>query len=295
MSNLSNYFREMRIFRGRMEDARSEYDQALKRLEPTAGSQYWREHSEALEKNYAEKMQGIRKKAIDALTPILAQMRIDAGKNIVQTPTADMVNVLSLLRMAEKLTPTEVRLYAETMKNTPLALRMLRQIAAQHSIIVGEPDMEVQLNRIDQLEGAAAHYIERYKGFDDPVSLPTTRRIDGALHEQAYYKQFAGKVTQTVAEDMFLVDFTGSNDRTGFEANASVGTPPVKLNFKTLDDLIAYIDTAIKDEPPVTRTVLTESILADCPDNYGAAYRHYKATGGKGNQIELNPKPEDAD
>jgi hypothetical protein len=277
-----------------MTDARSEYDQALKQIEPTAGSQYWREHSEALEKNYAEKLPELRKKAVDALTPILAQMRIDAGKNIVQTPTADMVNVLTLLRMADRLTPTEVKLYAEQMKNTPLALRMLRQIAAQHSIIVGEPDTEHQFNRINQLEGAAAYYIERYTGFDDPAFLPTTRSVDRALHEESYYKQFTGNVTQTAAEDMFFVEFTGSNDRTGFEPNASVGAPPVKLYFKKLNDLIAYIDTAIKDEPPVTQTILKESILADCPENYGTAYRHYIATGGKGEQIELNPEPGDA-
>lgn len=304
MSNLSNYFREMRLHRSRMMDAYTEYGQAKTRLAPTAGSQYWREHTETLEKNHAVKMEEIRQKAKAALIPILDQMRLDAQKNIVTQPTADMVNVLSLLKLADKLTPIEVRLYAEQMRDCPLAIRLLRQIAATYGIIVSEPNTEIQLERINGLDGATAYYISSYEGnSNDPLASGTMQMIERALHDAAFYKQTTANLsyydmqrlnacdTVEKAENRFLNDFTKSTDRTGFEPNAHAATPEVKLHFDTLDSLISYIDKTTDGEPSVAKDIIRESILNDCPDNYGAAYRNYKATGEK---LPLNPEPNDA-
>jgi hypothetical protein len=301
MSNLSNYFREMRLFRERMIDAYEEYQKNFKALDNFRGSHFYDVKTEELETEHNAKTKSIRERAKASLVPILDQMRQDAAKNIVTQPTADMVNVLSLLRMADRLTPTEVKLYAAQMRDCPLAIRLLRQIASSFQIIVAEPNAEIQLDRINDLDGAAAYYISSYTGFSgDPLASTTMQLIERGLHNESFYKQATANVsyydsftacdTVEKAESRFLNDITNSADRTGFEPNAHSATPEVKLHFDTVDHLVAYINKAVEGEPPVAQDVIRESILDDCPDNYGAVYRNYKATGEK---LELNPKPDD--
>jgi hypothetical protein len=205
--NINNFFKELKVFRATAVEHYNTYNAKIKDLDVHKGSTYYTQETEKAEKALKESLTQARIKARDALLPVLTQMRIDAGKNLVQQPTTEMVNALSLLNMTDKLSTLEVDLYAEMMKDCPLALRNLRTIAAKHNIIMGEPNLEIPFNRINKLEGHAAYYLEQFNPNElNERGTVTMRLMDRTLTPTAGEKE----------EELLLYETTGSTDRTSF-------------------------------------------------------------------------------
>lgn len=286
MDNLSEYFYEMRMFRASMVDNVKKFESDMKGLEVFKGSSFHEKKAREARQEFEQRTIRAKERAQRELVAVLDKMREGIKKKIIQSPTSDMVNTLALLGTAENLSLDEARLYAEAFKDCPLALKSLAQIAYRHSIHVDASWADRQLSRVDALDNAAVTYITMYNGQDSSlITSPTVQMIDRALHDEEFYQGFLDCPDSKTAEGLFLEQVTGSRDHEGFEQEDGSQAPGVELHFDNMDDLLGYIEDVTAGSTPTVKTTIQEEILRNCPESYGAAYRHYKATGEK---IDLN-------
>lgn len=171
------------------------------------------------------------------------------------------------------------------MSNYRNAMRRLQQIAKSHNMQIVAPDTDAMMRAIDVLEGNFAMYIQGYTGDDHSMSASVKQLHEFFQPEEAYINT-AVKSSKNV-DSIFWQKMVGIGSPSMLEnENNTHGSTDVKYFFDTLDGLVAFIDKQTVGLEDKAYTDKINEILADCPGQYGAAYRYYKATGEKVPLIE---------
>lgn len=210
------------------------------------------------------------------------KMREIANNRIIKPPTAEIVNTLQLLSMLDEITPTQFNLYAAQMEDCPLAMQRLQQIAKAHEQKIFVDDPESRLRALDMLEGHLANYLENFTGnvIQDPFSVQSMYQY--FQPDDSYMGSSKTPTDTERVNQMFWNDFVSMSSPEVFDdpENAS-GTPKAQYFFKDLDGLSAFMSKMTQGMEGSLVEDMEAKILENCPEQYGAIWRNYKATGEK--------------
>lgn len=228
------------------------------------------------------------------LITTLADMRQAAGQRSTKAPSADMVNSLAILATLDNIPPTQMKFYVDQMSDCPLAMQRLQQIAATHNMKIQLTDLDAIMSAINKLEGKLTAYLGSFRGDDNPQS-PTVIDMCRYFQPEEYYAKGINVSNNPLmpefihsakeADYLFWKDQIGYGSPAMFDGPAAGNTPQVQYFFGDLDGLTAFINKATEDKTGSEIEKTENEILTNCPEQYGAAYRCYKATGEK---IALN-------
>ena len=280
---MSLYSTAMRTIRQYMVDAsanQKKHDDKLANLEPYKGSTYYIDERSRLAKDTADSLEYIRKQTKSELADVIKSMRENIRNRATQAPTQDMAASLSILNQLDNVSVAQMRMYAQTMADCPLAMQMLQQIGQKHKITLNVPDVEQMSHTVDVLE-YNLNLALTYDGKADAMR-PSLDMIRPYFQPDDAYLDMPSVKTAEKANDAFWNNIVQCGNPSMLETPK--GTPlPVEAYhvFADLDGLLKYIDANTTGMNDVDRDSKVNEILSECPDNYGAVYRNYIATGEK--------------
>lgn len=112
----------------------NEYEEKLKSLDRFQGSKGYDEERKKLDDKHEEDLQALRDEYRSGFHTVFGGMMDAIGKRSVTAPTSDQVNLLSILKMKKKVTLEELQRTAEAVKDNPLAVSIVTEIAHDHKI-----------------------------------------------------------------------------------------------------------------------------------------------------------------
>ncbi len=277
MKNLEKYFIIGRTFRVKQVELAAERDSERKGLKQYTGSPYYIEKYRMIDENFTKKTAANREEATAKIKEVCNKMRLSLKKNLVEAPTPEMAATLGLLKLADKLDIREVVSFAESFKDCPLALKILKQIALPFSIVIQEPNFDIMHERVDRLEGGAYHFIGN---FTDPA--------ENSFFNMTYSRYFMSEednksygISTEQSEAHWLHRIVGTTGREFYEDNTPTPTPKVEYSFKSLDELLDYTAKATAGMDERDKELIKEEIFSNTPESQTAKYRNYLATGEK--------------
>lgn len=290
-----NYFkgvmRNMREFTAEMDNNKVRHSRAREKAAndyaEAKGSMLYERVFAEVDNDFSARRVATVEKFKKELMPLLDGMRAEASARVIKAPTTDMINNLALLNEMEDLTPGTLKLYAESMRNCPLALQKLAQIAKKNDLQMSVPPQDSILNNIDRLEGFLAEYLRYYMG--DLTMCPSFATRDMWRYfqpEDAYVKgvkfddSLLGRTFHSTEEvdNLFWTQFVGIGSPDIVSSTAE-NAPVVQYFFSSVEALSDFIEKSCNGLSAEKAKEVTESILSDCPEQYGTIYRNYKDTG----------------
>lgn len=277
MNNVSKIMNRARRYTVEVERNLRSREAKIKALEPYKGSTYYDSEVEKINKGIEDCRASLANDFIKDVEINLKNMREAAGRRISKAPTVDQINTLSLLERREKLSISEVQLYAEQLKDCPLALSRLEEIAANSHITMHTIPADAMLETVDRLEGLLAEYVSKYRG-DITVTPSAT--------VQTLY-QFFGVDDQSVKLTPFmtlekldkhfwdkLVASPLYQEQPELFEDGENPTPHAQYFFRDLSALRQYIKDCEESVPENMKDKIADMVLASCPEEYGAKYRN---------------------
>lgn len=285
MSNFRNAMRRMRQYTAAVKKNYNSRATELEKLYEYKGSVHYDREVQKLDERIEQERVRLATGVRNDLMGMVEEMRNNVGNRITKAPSTDMVNTLALLGMLDTVSPTDIKQYAIQMCECPLAMKRLQQIAKNHNMLITAPDTDAMMRAIDVLEGNFAMYIQGYTGNDQSMSASVKQLHEYFQPEEAYMNTPI-KSSENV-DTVFWQRVVGIGSPAMLESeNNTSGSTDVKYFFDTLDGLMAFMDKQTAGLEDKAYTDKINEILADCPGQYGAAYRYYKATGEKKPLIE---------
>lgn len=285
MSNYRNAMRRMRQYTAAVKKNYNSRETELEKLFEYKGSVHYDKEIQKVNERIEQERVRLATGAKDDLMAVIKEMRKNVGNRITKAPSTDMVNTLALLGMLDTVSPTDIKQYAIQMSECPLAMKRLQQIAKGHNMQIIAPDTDAMMRAIDVLEGNFAMYIQGYTGDDHSMSASVKQLYEFFQPEETYMNTPV-KSSKNV-DSIFWQKVVGIGSPSILEnENNTSGSTDVKYFFDTLDGLVAFINKQTVGLEDKAYTDKVNEILADCPGQYGAAYRYYKATGEKVPLIE---------
>ena len=211
---------------------------------------------EAIKSQRIKLVEGAKKDLLGTLQ----KMREIASNRIIKPPTAEIVNTLQLLSMLDEISPTQFSLYA-----------------AQRIII---DDPENRLRALDVLEGNLANYLENFTGevTHAPFSVQSMYRY--FQPDDAYMGNPKTPTDTEKVNKMFWENFVKLSSPEVFDdPDNAKGAPKAQYFFSDVAALSAFIKKMTAGVTGSVAEDLTNQILQNCPEQYGAILRNYRATG----------------
>lgn len=279
MNNYRNgIMRRMRVYVKEVETGVRNLKSEIKKQDPYKGSPYYDKEVSTIRKNYLDNQQKLKASVVEDLSATLKVMREAAIKKTTTPPTSEMVNTLSILSMLDKITPSQLQLYADQMSNCPLAMLRLQQIASSHNMRINVPDPDALLRVVAVIEDNLAAFLNDYNGIEQESGF-RARSLYRYFQPEEYYANNDVSSAEN-ADTLFWNDIVGFSSPEAFEEDGNANNAPiVQYFFGEIDGLIDFIKKS--SEKSANPDEVENSILAKCPESYGAAYRAYKATGEK--------------
>lgn len=280
MSNYKNAMRRMRKYVVEVKKNHDSRGRELEKLAQFKGSPYYEQQAAEVDRKIEAERVRLAESVKKDLTAIVKDMRENVGNRITKAPTPEMSACLSILGQLETLTATEITLYAQQMADCPLAMRKLQEIAAKHDMRITAPDTDTMLRAVDVLEGNLVTFLAGYSG-DIEKAPASVRQLFQYFQADDDYMNTPAKSTNN-ADAAFWRDIVQIGTPAMLDSEAATGdTVKAELFFKDLDGLMAYMGKRTAGLEGKDLEDKQNEILAECPGQYGAAYRYYKARGEK--------------
>ena len=279
MNNYRNgIMRRMRVYVKEVENDVRNRDNEVKKQEQFKGSPYYDSEVAKIDKAHLENRQKMKAAIVKDLSATLKIMREAAAKRTTTPPTAEMVSTLSILGMLDNITPGQLQLYAEQMSDCPLAMLRLQQIASAHNMRIVVSDPDALLHAVDVIEDNLAAFVDGFNGNEQEGTF-RVRTLYRYFQPEEVYSNSAVQSSEN-ADALFWKDIVGFSSPEAFEETGNAqSVPEVQYFFGETDGLIDFIKKSrAKSSDP---DKVENDILAKCPEQYGAVYRAYKATGAK--------------
>lgn len=176
-------------------------------------------------KGYDEDLRKLQEKRDKGLTALIEEYRpgflivfggmMDAiGKRSVSAPTTDQVNLLNILKMKRKVTLEECQRTAEAVKDNPIAVSVVTEIAHDHGILQGfdhlcrEMSSQTASNIVTNMKNALEDYLQH----------DTTRA--SRLASQYYEEHYGATERELTKRRLFTDKESFYRDEVGLDAEA---------------------------------------------------------------------------
>ena len=184
ITNTELFYTKMKQFQDRRLDMTEEHDKAVKALERWKGSKGYEEELKKFNDKFEADLTALREEYRPSFRTILGGMTDAIGRRSISAPTTDQVNLLNLLKLKKKVTLEECQRIAESVKDNPIAVSVVTEIAHDHGILQSFdhlcPEMSSQ---------TASRIVTNLKdGIEDFLQYDTTRasRLAKQYHEMRY-------------------------------------------------------------------------------------------------------------
>ena len=156
MKLTERYYNHVRWYKDAVAEIESEYTRAMESAERFKGSEGYKELKQKAEDARAAALDAERKTARKAFSEIIPAMREAVTSRKITPPTPEQLAILQALKMRDSLTADEIRQAANNMRECPLALSVLGDLAKSKGLTVhvdtGAPSTEYLMKRIESLE-----------------------------------------------------------------------------------------------------------------------------------------------
>jgi len=184
ITNTELYYAKMKEFQDKRAELTEAHDKKVKSLERFKGSKGYEEDLKKENERFEAELTALRDEYRPGLLTVIGGMMDAIGKRSVSAPTNDQVNLLNVLKMKKKVTLEECQRTAEAVKDNPIAVSVVTEIAHDHGIMHSFdhlcPEMSSQ---------KASDIVTGLKnGMEDFLQYDTTRasRIAKKYHEEHY-------------------------------------------------------------------------------------------------------------
>lgn len=184
ITNTELYYAKMKEFQDKRAELTEAHDKKVKSLERFKGSKGYEEDLKKENDRFEAEMTALRDEYRPGLLTVIGGMMDAIGRRSVSAPTNDQVNLLNVLKMKKRVTLEECQRTAEAVKDNPIAVSVVTEIAHDHGIMQSFdylcPEMSSQ---------KASDIVTGLKnGMEDFLQYDTTRasRIAKKYHEEHY-------------------------------------------------------------------------------------------------------------
>jgi len=125
----------LKEFQGKRDAVIEDTEKTTKALQRFAGSPGYDEDCKKARERADTALKALRAEYGPRCSAIIRRMTAAIDDRPVATPTAEHVNVLSVLRMREHLTVKDLESAAEAVKDCPAALEVVQELAGKHGVI----------------------------------------------------------------------------------------------------------------------------------------------------------------
>ena len=212
ISNTKLLYAKAKAFQDKRAMLNDEYTNKLEALKKYEGSEGYQEDLEALNNKHENDLKSLIDEYRPGFQTVIGGMMEAIGKRSVSAPSADMVNLLSVLKMKRNVTLEECQRTAEAVKDNPLAVSVVSEIAKDHGIMQSFdhlcPEMSSQ---------RASNIVTNLKSWsEDFLQYSTTRSSRIA---ERFYNANYGKTDIKLTERRLFTDETDFYRELGLEGD----------------------------------------------------------------------------
>lgn len=184
ITNTDLLYAKMKEFQDKRVGITEAYDKSVKSLERFKGSQGYEEDLKKLKEKHEADLKGLRDDYRPSINTVLSGMMEAVGRRSISAPTEDQINLLNVLKMKKRVTLEELSRTAEAVKDNPIAIAVVSEIAKDHGIMRSFYDLcpEMSSQRASDIVTGLMNGLEDYLKFDTKRAA----RIVAAHNERAY-------------------------------------------------------------------------------------------------------------
>lgn len=193
ITNTDLFYTKAKQFQDRRTEIVEEYENKARMLEKFKGSAGYDMEMQELTKAKNGKIKAIQEEYRPIFQAIFSGMMDAIGRRSMKAPTNEQVNLLNMLKMKRRVTAEEVERVAAAVKDNPIAISVLQDIAVDHNL----PGSLAGISDEMTSEKAATVVSEMLSGMEDYLMYDTTRasRMAKEYHE-AHYGESRAKLTK---------------------------------------------------------------------------------------------------
>lgn len=190
IKNTELYFKKMKAFQDKRSEIMETYEKELQSIERFKGSTGYDDEKKKLKEKLEEDLSSLRDEYRPGLLVVLGGMMDAIGKRSVSAPTSDQVNLLSVLKMKRKVTLEECQRTAEAVKNNPIAVSVVTEIAHDHGIMHSFDHLcpEMSSQRASEIVTGMKNNLEDFLQYDTTKAS----RIAKDYHDRLYGETESG-------------------------------------------------------------------------------------------------------
>lgn len=219
MNRTGKYYENVTSYRKNLTDIWADYEAGMKSIEPYKGSDGYAKKAAELEQARRSKIKETQADYRTRFNGIVAGMRMSAKGRSMDTPTQEQLALLTALKMRDKISRDELEQAGRTLKDSPVCLSVLDEIAERmeyRGMRFATESTNSILQSIDRLEDSARRICA--------LDKPNSRREQAArasVHstEWSHDALYSFHVDQDVAtEEEAMAAFGGVGDYSSFAA-----------------------------------------------------------------------------
>lgn len=193
IKNTELFYTKMKQFQDKRVEIVDAHEKKLKSLERYKGSKGYEEELKKENEKYEKDLTALRDEYRPSFHTVFGGMMDAIGKRSVSAPTNDQVNLLNVLKMKKKVTLEECQRTAEAVKDNPIAVSVVTEIAHDHGIMHSFDHLcpEMSSQRASDIVTGMKNTLEDYLQYD------TTRasRVAKEYHD-THYGETEGGLTK---------------------------------------------------------------------------------------------------
>lgn len=168
MRNSEKYYQAARKFATKSAEIEGDYQESIAALAAFQGSEYGEAKSKEAASKKAADLEALRRECYSAMCEAVENMRTTYAARTLTAPTAEQVQILTVLRMIKPDQAT-LQAAANTMQGCGLALRALDAISEGKTRFCKEPSSDEVEKHCKSLLNSAARIVQgkRAQHFDD--------------------------------------------------------------------------------------------------------------------------------
>ena len=184
IKNTELYYTKMKAFQDKREELTEAHDKKVKSLERFKGSKGYEDELNEENEKYEADLKSLRDEYRPGLQAVFGGMMDAIGRRSVSAPTSDQVNLLNVLKMKKKVTLEECQRTAEAVKDHPIAVSVVTEIAHDHGIVQSFDSLCPEMSS----QRASEIVTSMKNGLEDFLRYDTTRasRLAHEYHERHY-------------------------------------------------------------------------------------------------------------
>ena len=135
LTNTEIFYKALRSFQDKRHELTQSHDEQIKQLEPLKNSKAYADRLKAINTAYSDELKAIQKTCRVSVNLALSEMVKCIDRQTTPPPTTEQIATLTVLNMRQDITQDELDRIANTMRDNPLAMGMLDEIAKKKGIL----------------------------------------------------------------------------------------------------------------------------------------------------------------